>query len=253
MIIRGGENIAPREIEEVLLADPLVRDVAVVGQPDPLYGQQVVAYVALKAPWSAEREQGLRARCAESLSAYKIPQVFVPVAQLPRTRSGKLQRHRLSTRPGLSGRSVLSALLPGGRLGQSVADGVGATVTSTVATVTTTLARIQRMHQARRQYQMERPVKLAVESSSRHSIVRMTAPPRAAMPASPSSPSSSVPARTHMMASGLAGQTMPLAAIHGPFGAPANGASHALAGNGRGSGRPPEAVWGTAVAPTPPA
>ena len=45
VIIRGGENIAPREIEEVLLADPLVRDVAVVGQPDPLYGQQVVAYL----------------------------------------------------------------------------------------------------------------------------------------------------------------------------------------------------------------
>jgi len=230
VIIRGGENIAPREIEEVLLADPLVRDVAVVGQPDPLYGQQVVAYVALKTPWSAEREQALRARCAESLSAYKIPQTFVPVARLPRTRSGKLQRHRLSMRPGLSGLSVLSAMLSGSKLGQSVAEGVGATVTSTVATVTSTLARIQRiqrLRQARRQYQVERPVKLAVESSSHHYVVRVTTPPRPALAAS------AVSARPHAMRSGASGETTPLAAIHGPPVLQANGASRPLAGNGR--------------------
>ncbi len=221
VIIRGGENIAPREIEEVLLADPLVRDVAVVGRPDPLYGQQVVAYVVLKEPWSAEREQTLRARCAESLSAYKIPQTFVPVARLPRTRSGKIQRHRLSTLPGLSGLSVLSAMLSGSKLGQSVADGVSATVASTV---TSTLARIQRIRQARHQYQVARPVKLAVESSSHHYVVRVTAPPRPA-----------VSARPQAMQSGSAGQTTPLAVIHAATNTLPDRASYSVAGQGRGA------------------
>jgi acyl-CoA synthetase (AMP-forming)/AMP-acid ligase II/peptidoglycan/LPS O-acetylase OafA/YrhL len=95
VIIRGGENIAPREVEEALLADPLVHDVAVVGRPDPVYGQQVVAYIVPSGTWSATSEAVLRERCAELLSAHKIPQAFVVLRSLPRTRSGKIQRHRL--------------------------------------------------------------------------------------------------------------------------------------------------------------
>jgi peptidoglycan/LPS O-acetylase OafA/YrhL len=100
VIIRGGENIAPREVEEALLADPLIRDVAVVGRPDPVYGQQVVAYIVPQdhdGTWSAASEALVRARCAGLLSAHKIPQTFVVLRSLPRTRSGKIQRHRLPT------------------------------------------------------------------------------------------------------------------------------------------------------------
>lgn len=96
VIIRGGENIAPREVEEVLLAAPGVRDVAVVGEPDALYGQQVVAYVVpMDSAWGAAQEAALRKRCAVQLAGYKAPTRIVPVSALPRTRSGKVQRHLL--------------------------------------------------------------------------------------------------------------------------------------------------------------
>lgn len=96
VIIRGGENIAPREVEEVLLGAAGVREAAVVGEPDALYGQQVVAYIVpTDAGWGAAQEAALRARCAAELASYKIPVRFVPVASLPRTRSGKVQRHLL--------------------------------------------------------------------------------------------------------------------------------------------------------------
>jgi acyl-CoA synthetase (AMP-forming)/AMP-acid ligase II len=52
VINRGGENIAPREVEEVLLGHEAVREVAAVGRPDPIYGEQVVAYVAVQGAWS---------------------------------------------------------------------------------------------------------------------------------------------------------------------------------------------------------
>jgi len=95
VINRGGESIAPREIEEVLLADRAVQEVAVVGQPDPLYGEQVVAYVVTRGGWDAALEEHLRAHCAERLSAYKVPAVFIPVAELPRGYTGKIDRRLL--------------------------------------------------------------------------------------------------------------------------------------------------------------
>lgn len=96
VIIRGGENISPREVEETLLSDPLVADVAVVGEPDPLYGQQVVAYVVpAKSSWNADKEATLLARCAAQLASYKVPAHIVRAPSLPRTRSGKIQRHLL--------------------------------------------------------------------------------------------------------------------------------------------------------------
>jgi acyl-CoA synthetase (AMP-forming)/AMP-acid ligase II len=95
VIIRGGETIAPREVEEAILATAYARDVAVVGAPDPLYGQRVVAYVVPTASWTAATAQEVRRQCALRLSAYKIPERFVPVKQLPRTPFGKLQRQAL--------------------------------------------------------------------------------------------------------------------------------------------------------------
>jgi acyl-CoA synthetase (AMP-forming)/AMP-acid ligase II len=97
VIIRGGENIAPREVEEAILATSCVRDVAVVGAPDPLYGQRVVAYVVPATPWTAATAETLRRACALRLSAYKIPEQFVAVKKLPRTPFGKLQRQSLQT------------------------------------------------------------------------------------------------------------------------------------------------------------
>lgn len=95
VINRGGEKIAPREIEEVLLAHPDVDDVAVVGKPDPVYGQRVVAYVVTRTAYPPNLESNLRTYCAQRLSPYKVPVGFVQVAELPRTRTGKIQRRRL--------------------------------------------------------------------------------------------------------------------------------------------------------------
>jgi acyl-CoA synthetase (AMP-forming)/AMP-acid ligase II len=98
VINHGGHKIAPRAIEEVLLSHPNVREVAVIGQPDPLYGERVVAYVVPEAGTQpcAELNDLLVAYCAQHLSAYKVPEEVVVVARLPRTGTGKVQRHLLS-------------------------------------------------------------------------------------------------------------------------------------------------------------
>jgi len=93
VINRGGEKIAPREVEEILLAHPLVRDAAVVAEPDPIYGQQAVAYVVLNEFEGSYSFTSLREYCALKLSVYKIPSRFISVKELPRTRTGKIQRH----------------------------------------------------------------------------------------------------------------------------------------------------------------
>jgi acyl-CoA synthetase (AMP-forming)/AMP-acid ligase II len=103
VIIRGGENVAPREVEEALLATPYVCDVAVVGVPDPVYGQRVVAYVVPAASWTATTVEALRRACALRLSAYKIPERFVVVNELPRTPFGKVQRQVLRSAAALAG------------------------------------------------------------------------------------------------------------------------------------------------------
>ena len=95
VIIRGGENIAPREVEETLLAHEGIAEVAVIGCPDPLYGERVVAYIASSAPWSVAREAEARAFCAARLSVHKRPAEYVAVSALPRTPAGKVDRPQL--------------------------------------------------------------------------------------------------------------------------------------------------------------
>ena len=95
VIIRGGENIAPREVEEALALHPAVSEVAVVGRPDPLYGEVVVAYVVLHAGVSDDIIPALRAHAERHLSAPKVPVDIICVAALPRTASGKIARQRL--------------------------------------------------------------------------------------------------------------------------------------------------------------
>lgn len=94
LIIRGGENIYPKEIEECLYGHPAVLEAAVVGQPDPVLGEVPVAYVAAK-PGLAVTEDELRAHCAASLARYKVPEAVHVLAELPKNSVGKLVKARL--------------------------------------------------------------------------------------------------------------------------------------------------------------
>ncbi|MBL8344360.1 MAG: AMP-binding protein, partial [Rubrivivax sp.] len=101
LIIKGGENIAPREIDEALLAHPAVLDAAAVGVPDKHYGQEILACIVLRegqAP-DAATEAALRAFCGDKLGRYKTPKVFRFVSELPRGPSGKVQRLKLLELP----------------------------------------------------------------------------------------------------------------------------------------------------------
>jgi acyl-CoA synthetase (AMP-forming)/AMP-acid ligase II len=97
VINRGGEKVSPREIEEILLAHPRVRDAAVGSEPDPLYGQRIVAYVVLAGDHSQVSGQSLRRYCRDRLSAYKVPGTFYLVAALPRNGNGKLASRSLGS------------------------------------------------------------------------------------------------------------------------------------------------------------
>ncbi len=99
VINRGGEKISPREVEEIILAHPDVRDAAVIPEPDPIYGQRPVAYVVLEPNAGAGALDGIQEHCASQLSAYKVPAHFEPVAELPRTRTGKIRRHLVGISP----------------------------------------------------------------------------------------------------------------------------------------------------------
>jgi O-succinylbenzoic acid--CoA ligase len=94
-IVSGGENVAPSEVEAVLEAHPGVLEAAVVGRPDPQWGEAVTAIVVVR-PGAALAPEPLRAHCAASLARYKVPKRIVLSAEpLPRTRSGKLLRREL--------------------------------------------------------------------------------------------------------------------------------------------------------------
>jgi acyl-CoA synthetase (AMP-forming)/AMP-acid ligase II len=94
LIIKGGENIAPREIDEALLRHPAVLDAAAVGIADKHYGQEILACVILREGESCG-EEDLRAFCNEQLGRYKTPKIFRFVDELPRGPSGKVQRLKL--------------------------------------------------------------------------------------------------------------------------------------------------------------
>jgi acyl-CoA synthetase (AMP-forming)/AMP-acid ligase II len=98
VINRGGENIAPREIEEVLLSSPLIREAAVVGRPDSIYGEQVVAYIVAHGKWSEAMVQDLCQYAAQRLSHYKVPVDFIVLDTLPKNATGKIERHSLRAR-----------------------------------------------------------------------------------------------------------------------------------------------------------
>jgi fatty-acyl-CoA synthase len=94
MLIRGGENIFPREIEEFLYAHPSIGDVHVFGVPDDLMGEEVAAWVRLK-HGAAVDEDAIRAFCAGRIAHYKIPRYIRFVQEFPTTASGKVQKFRM--------------------------------------------------------------------------------------------------------------------------------------------------------------
>lgn len=94
MIIRGGENVYPREIEEFLHAHDKISDVHVVGVPDEKYGEQVLAAIQLREGESATADE-LREYCAGKIARHKIPRYFEFVKEFPMTASGKVQKYKL--------------------------------------------------------------------------------------------------------------------------------------------------------------
>jgi O-succinylbenzoic acid--CoA ligase len=100
VIVTGGENVMPAEVEAVLISHPAVADAAVVGRPDPEWQEAVWALVVLNGETEASEEE-LRSHCSESLAGFKVPKRVDFVSGLPRTASGKLVRRQL---PELAGR-----------------------------------------------------------------------------------------------------------------------------------------------------
>jgi fatty-acyl-CoA synthase len=92
MIIRGGENVYPREIEEFLYTHPKVSDVQVIGVPDARYGEEIMAWVKLK-PGEHASEEELRAFCKGQIAHYKIPRYVKFVDGFPMTVTGKIQKY----------------------------------------------------------------------------------------------------------------------------------------------------------------
>jgi O-succinylbenzoic acid--CoA ligase len=93
LIVTGGENVVPLEVEQVLLRHPAVADAGVAGLPDPDWGEAVIAFVVLRE--QADGEQ-LRAWCRERLEPFKVPKAIHAVDRLPRNTGGKLLRDRLA-------------------------------------------------------------------------------------------------------------------------------------------------------------
>lgn len=94
MIIRGGENIYPREIEEFLYKHPKIMDVQVIGVPSRKYGEEVAAYIKLR-PGQEATEEEIREFCQGQIARHKIPKYVKFVEEYPMTASGKIQKYKL--------------------------------------------------------------------------------------------------------------------------------------------------------------
>ncbi len=94
LVIRGGENIYPREIEEFLYRHPKVQDVQVVGLPDKKYGEELCAWIIVKPGQSASADE-IREFCKGQIAHYKVPRYIEFVAEFPMTVTGKIQKFRI--------------------------------------------------------------------------------------------------------------------------------------------------------------
>jgi fatty-acyl-CoA synthase len=91
MVIRGGENVYPREIEEFIYRHPKIQDVQVIGVPDDRYGEEICAWVKLRPGVSATEEE-IRAFCRDQIAHYKVPRYIKFVDEFPMTVTGKIQK-----------------------------------------------------------------------------------------------------------------------------------------------------------------
>ncbi|MCY1415449.1 Long-chain-fatty-acid--CoA ligase [compost metagenome] len=94
MIIRGGENVYPRELEEFFFTHPAIADVQVIGIPDERYGEEIVAWVKFH-PGHSATEQELQAWCKSRIAHFKTPRYFRFVEEFPMTVTGKIQKFRM--------------------------------------------------------------------------------------------------------------------------------------------------------------
>jgi fatty-acyl-CoA synthase len=94
LVIRGGENVYPREVEEVLHRHPAVRDAQVIGVPDAKFGEQVMAWVSLREGRAATADE-LRDFCRGQLAHFKVPHYWKFVDAFPMTVTGKIQKFRM--------------------------------------------------------------------------------------------------------------------------------------------------------------
>ncbi len=95
LIIRGGENIQPREIDEVLYDHPKIQDAATVGIPDYFYGEEVKSFVVLK-PGQECLEEELLDYCRQRLAAFKCPKSISFLEEMPKSPGGKIIRRKLA-------------------------------------------------------------------------------------------------------------------------------------------------------------
>ncbi len=94
LVIRGGENVYPREIEEFLYTHPKVSDVQVIGVPDPKYGEEIMAWIKLK-PGEQVTEEELKAFCKGQIAHFKIPRYIKFVDAFPMTVTGKIMKFQM--------------------------------------------------------------------------------------------------------------------------------------------------------------
>jgi fatty-acyl-CoA synthase len=94
MIIRGGENVYPREVEDLLFTHPAIADVAVIGLPDPDWGETVAACVILREGTNVSPSE-LENFCRAQLAGFKVPRNWRFLDKFPQTASGKIQKYAL--------------------------------------------------------------------------------------------------------------------------------------------------------------
>jgi fatty-acyl-CoA synthase len=94
MVIRGGENVYPREVEEFLYGHPAIADVSVIGVPDKRFGEELMAWVVLKEGAELEEDE-LREFCRGKIAHYKVPRYVKFVDGFPMTVTGKVQKFKM--------------------------------------------------------------------------------------------------------------------------------------------------------------
>jgi len=91
IIFRGGANVYPREVEEVLYKNPKVAEAAVIGVPDELFGEKVKAFIVLRSGVTATEEE-TKEFCSKYLAKYKTPEYVEFISEMPKTTTGKIRK-----------------------------------------------------------------------------------------------------------------------------------------------------------------